>query len=135
MKIPEKKILKIAEDADLIVKGYAFKKNGDFIHVFNMNDGFSAMVIDNDGTMIETNMDDIQQALVKQIGILRRKLIKSENWGRLRFGTVPAFAERHLQTDRFCGKIATRKGREGWRWQTTELPGRMTISSACCPSF
>lgn len=30
-----------------------------------MNDGFSAMVIDNDGTMIETNMDDIQQALVK----------------------------------------------------------------------
>ena len=41
------------------------KKNGDFIHVFNMNDGFSAMVIDDDGTLIETNMDDIQQALVK----------------------------------------------------------------------
>ena len=63
--MPEEKIQKIAEDADLIVKGYAFKRNGDFIHVFNMNDGFSAMVIDDDGTMIETNMDDIQQALVK----------------------------------------------------------------------
>ena len=34
-----------------------------------MNDGISAMVIDNDGTMIETNMDDMQQALVKKYGI------------------------------------------------------------------
>ncbi len=64
--MPENRIQKIAEDADIIVKGYAFKRNGDFIHMFNMNDVFSAMVIDNDGTMIETNMDDIQQALVKK---------------------------------------------------------------------
>ena len=77
--MPEKKILKIAEDADLIVKGYAFKKNGDFIHVFNMNDGFSAMVIDNDGTMIETNMDDIQQALVKQIWDRDSKYMEAAN--------------------------------------------------------
>ena len=65
--MPEKKILSIAEDADLIVKGYAFKKNGDFIHVFNINDGISAMVIDENGTMIETNMDEIQQVIVKNI--------------------------------------------------------------------
>ena len=77
--MPEKKIQKIAEDADLIVKGYAFKKNGDFIHVFNMNDGFSAMVIDNDGTMIETNMDDIQQALVKQIWDRDSKYMEAAN--------------------------------------------------------
>ena len=77
--MPEKKIQKIAEDADLIVKDYAFKKNGDFIHVFNMNDGFSAMVIDNDGTMIETNMDDIQQALVKQIWDRDSKYMEAVN--------------------------------------------------------
>jgi len=65
--MPEKKIQKIAEDADMIIKGYAFKKNGEFIHVFNMNDGISAMVIDQDGTMIETNMDEIQQVIVKNI--------------------------------------------------------------------
>ena len=65
--MPEEKIKKIADDADMIVKGYAFKRNGDFIHVFNMNDGISAMVMDNDGTMIETNMDDIGQVIVKKI--------------------------------------------------------------------
>ena len=65
--MPEEKIQKIAEDADLIVKGYAFKRKGDFVHIFNMNDGCSAMVIDRDGTMIETNMDEIQQVIVKNI--------------------------------------------------------------------
>lgn len=65
--MPEEKIKKIADDADMIVKGYAFKRNGDFIHVFNMNDGISAMVMDQDGTMIETNMDDIGQVIVKKI--------------------------------------------------------------------
>ena len=65
--MPEEKIKKIADDADMIVKGYAFKRNGDFIHVFNINDGISVMVMDNDGTMIETNMDDIGQVIVKKI--------------------------------------------------------------------
>ena len=63
----EEKIRKIADDADMIIKGYAFKKKEGFIHVFNINDGRSAMVIDPKGTMIETNMDEIQQALVKDI--------------------------------------------------------------------
>ena len=65
--MPEEKIQKIAENADMIIRGYAFTRNGDFIQVFNMNDGKSAMVIDNDGIMIETNMDEIQQVIVKNI--------------------------------------------------------------------
>ena len=44
-----------------------------------MNDGFSVMVIDNDGTMIETNMDDIQQALVKQIWDRDSKYMEAAN--------------------------------------------------------
>ena len=63
----EDKIRKIADDADMIVRGYAFKKNGEFIHVFDMNDGISAMVMDINGTMIETNMDEIGQVVVKKI--------------------------------------------------------------------
>lgn len=63
----EEKIQQIADEADMIVKGYAFKKSGDFIRVFNTNDGVSAMVIDSDGTMIETNMDEIEQVIVKNI--------------------------------------------------------------------
>ena len=65
--MPDEKIQKIADDADMIVKGYAFKKNGDLIRVFNLNDGVSAMVIDQEGTMIETNMNEIEQIIVKSI--------------------------------------------------------------------
>jgi hypothetical protein len=35
--------------------------------VFNLNDGVSAMVIDQEGTMIETNMNEIEQVIVKSI--------------------------------------------------------------------
>ena len=65
--MPDEKIQKIADDEDMIVKGYAFKKNGDLIRVFNLNDGVSAMVIDQEGTMIETNMNEIEQVIVKSI--------------------------------------------------------------------
>lgn len=63
----EEKIKQIADEADMIIKGYAFTKKENFIHVFNTNDGFSAMVLSPDGTMLETNMDEIEQVLVKNI--------------------------------------------------------------------
>ena len=63
----EEEIRKIADEADMIIKGYAFTKDDNFIKIFNTNDGISAMVINLDGNMIETNMDDIEQALVKNI--------------------------------------------------------------------
>ena len=63
----EEKIRKIADEADMIIKGYAFTKKGNFIHIFNTNDGISAMVITADGTMIESNMNEIEQALVQKI--------------------------------------------------------------------
>ena len=63
----EEKIRKIADEADMVIRGYAFKKKGDFIHIFNTNDGISAMVITADGMMVESNMDEIEQALVQSI--------------------------------------------------------------------
>ena len=33
------RIKAIADEADMIIRGYAFKKRGEFIHVFNINDG------------------------------------------------------------------------------------------------
>ena len=65
--MPEEKIRKTAEDADMIIKGYAFKKDEGLICVLNLNDGISAMLIDQDGTMIATNMDEIEQVIVKNI--------------------------------------------------------------------
>lgn len=77
--MPEEKIQKIADEADMIVKGYAFKKDGEFIHVFNMNDGISAMVIDADGTMLETNMNEIEQVIVKNIWDRDSKYMEAQN--------------------------------------------------------
>ena len=63
----ENEIRNIADEADMIIRGYAFTKKGNFIRIFNTNDGISAMVISPDGSMLETNMDEIEQALVLNI--------------------------------------------------------------------
>ena len=63
----EEKVRQIADAADLIVRGYAFTRTNNLIRVFNTNDGLSAMVMDADGIMLESNMDEIEQALVMSI--------------------------------------------------------------------
>jgi hypothetical protein len=63
----EEMVRKIADGADMIVRGYAFTRADDFIRVFNLNDRESSMVITSDGTMVETNMNEIEQALVLDI--------------------------------------------------------------------
>lgn len=65
--MPETRIREIADNADMIIRGYAFTKNGDSIRIFNLNDKESSMVIAPDGTMFETNMNEIEQALVLDI--------------------------------------------------------------------
>lgn len=79
MIMPEEKIQQIAEEADMIVKGYAFKKDGEFVRVFNLNDGVSAMVIDADGIMLETNMSEIEQVIVKNIWDKDSKYMEVQN--------------------------------------------------------
>lgn len=53
----------IADKADMIVNGYAFTKEGDYIRVLNLNCINHAAVIYN-GQVIETNMDDIEKQIV-----------------------------------------------------------------------
>lgn len=65
--MPEEKINEIASNADMIVKGYAFTRKEDTVSVFNLNDRESSMLISEDGTMLETNMDEIQQVIVLNI--------------------------------------------------------------------
>jgi len=50
----------IADKADMIVNGYAFTKEGDYIRVLNLNYLNHAAVIYNN-QVIETNMDDIEK--------------------------------------------------------------------------
>ena len=60
-------IEEIAEKADMIIRGYAFTKEGDFVRIFNLNDGKSSMMINLKGKMLSSNMDEIEQALVLDI--------------------------------------------------------------------
>lgn len=53
-------IQKIADNADMILAGYAFTKTKDgFIRILNLQNTDEACVLQQDGTMIETTMNDI----------------------------------------------------------------------------
>ena len=48
----------------MIVCGFAYKKQSDGVHIFNLNNERGAAVISADGSLIETNMDDIENQIV-----------------------------------------------------------------------
>lgn len=57
-------VKEIADRADMIIDGYAFTKDGDYVRVLNLNCVNHAAVILND-LVVETNMDDIETQIVK----------------------------------------------------------------------
>lgn len=56
-------IKEIADKADMIINGYAFTKDENYIRVLNLNYLNHAAVILND-KIVETNMDDIEAQIV-----------------------------------------------------------------------
>lgn len=56
---------KIANEADVIINGFAVKKEADGYHVFDLNNLNGVAVFKEDGVLIETNMDDIELAVAK----------------------------------------------------------------------
>lgn len=58
-------ILKIAENADMIVNGYAFTRCDEGFRVLNLNRPDRAIVISIAGETLETTMDDIEIKIVK----------------------------------------------------------------------
>ena len=57
----------IAENADMIVDGYAFTKCEIGYRVINLNAPDSAVVLSNEGEPLEMTMDDIEIKIVKNI--------------------------------------------------------------------
>ena len=53
----------IADNANMIINGYAYTKDGDYIRVLNLNCLNNAAVIYKD-KIVETNMDDIEIQIV-----------------------------------------------------------------------
>ena len=56
----------IADNADVIVNGYAFTQEDDGIHVLNLNCPDKAVVFSSDGEVLETTMDDIEISIASR---------------------------------------------------------------------
>lgn len=58
-------IEKVAQSADFIVNGYSFICEYEKVRVLNLNDTARAAVLDKDGEVLETSMDDIEISIVR----------------------------------------------------------------------
>ncbi len=75
----EEKITEIAENANMIVDGYAFTKKEDGISILNLRKPEHAMFISEEGKLLETNMDEIEQVIVQNIWAKDREYMEIEN--------------------------------------------------------
>lgn len=66
------KLREIADNADIIVNGYSFTRQGEAIRVLNLNNPEKASVLRVSGELLETSMDDIEICIVQ--GYLSRNL-------------------------------------------------------------
>jgi len=58
-------VMQVADQADMIINGYAFTKEDDLIRVLNLNNPEKAVMIDKSGDVLGTSMDDIEIQIVK----------------------------------------------------------------------
>lgn len=58
------KIREISDRADMIVNGYAFTRENGQIRVLNLNNLDKALVLSEDGRVLQTTMDDIEIRIV-----------------------------------------------------------------------
>lgn len=57
-------IKKVADEADVIVNGYAFKRCEEGFRVLNLHRPDRAVVFSQNGEVLETSMDDIELSIV-----------------------------------------------------------------------
>ena len=75
----ENQIKEIADNADMIVNSYAFTRKNGTISVLNLRRTECAMVISEDGKLLETNMDEIEQVIVQDIWKKNSKYMELED--------------------------------------------------------
>ena len=73
------KIREIADKADMIVNGYAFTRENDHIRILNLNNLDKALVISEDGKVLETTMDDIEIRIVLDYWDSDREFMEDED--------------------------------------------------------
>lgn len=57
-------VMQVADQADMIINGYAFTQENEKIRVLNLNHTDKSVVIDQSGRILETSMDDIEVQIV-----------------------------------------------------------------------
>lgn len=57
-------IKKIADEANMILNGYAYTRKQNIIQVLDLNNPKSASVLSLDGDVLETTMDDIELSII-----------------------------------------------------------------------
>lgn len=55
----------IADNADMIINGYAFTKDDENIRVLNLNNKKKSLYFSKNGKVINTSMDDMEIGIVK----------------------------------------------------------------------
>lgn len=69
-------ILKVSSAADMIVCGYAFTKTENSnIRVLNLKDPHHALLMSQQGEVLETTMDDVELSIVEEYWNKNRKYI------------------------------------------------------------
>ena len=58
-------VMQVADNADMIINGYAFTKADKYVRVLNLNNPEKAVMIDESGDVLETSMDDIEIQIVR----------------------------------------------------------------------
>ncbi|MDO4545499.1 MAG: hypothetical protein Q4C25_05025 [Bacillota bacterium] len=66
----------IADEAQLIVNGYAFTKDGSNIKVLNLHEPAKATLMMSDGEIIETSMDDIELDIIQEYYARNKKYME-----------------------------------------------------------
>lgn len=69
-------IMEVADAAKIIVNGYAFTLDANNIKILNLNKPEKATLINNDGEVLETSMDDIELDIVLDYYIRNRKYME-----------------------------------------------------------
>ena len=71
---------KIAKEADVIISGYAINECPEGFRVVNLNNGGHSAVMKKDGTLIETNMDDIELSIATDFVMQSLKYMEARNY-------------------------------------------------------
>lgn len=69
-------LIKIADNANLIVNGFAFTLKDGRISVLNLNRPDQATVLSREGEVLETSMDDIELSIVQNYLQKNRKYLE-----------------------------------------------------------